>query len=238
MWSNTDPCLHAAFLPVVHRLDAPAGYDATMPKPSPDDTAGHVVHVLERFDAPTSVPESLLLPKHLGTLGRVIFAFVNVVVTVAALFALYFLWWVDEEPPGWWFNLIFTAMIGGIPVVLWALLIGTGEEAKFDRAMQSRWDESRHYARAERGSVLARDIRLTENGSVSSFDLTVTLGDGSTLRGRGCPRTAPNKSLLQSQVPGVGAEVRVWRIVEAGVDPSATPVIIQATDPSVVARQP
>lgn len=207
-----------------------------MPKPldnTADDTAGHVVHLLERLDEPTSAPQSLLLPKHLGTLGRVIFAFVNVVVTVAALFELYFLW--ISETPGWWFNLIFTVMIGGIPVVLWAILIGTGEEAKFDYATQAKWDESRHYARAGRGSVLGRDIRLTENGSVSSFDLTVTLGDGSTLSGRWRPQKSSGPSLLQSQVPGVGAEVRVWRIVEAGVDPSAVPVVIQAADPSVVA---
>jgi len=99
-----------------------------------DDTTGHVVHLLERFDAPTSAPQSLLLPTHLGMFGRVIFAFVNAIVTVAALFALYFLWW-SEESPGWWFNLIFTVMISGIPVALWAILIGTGEEAKFDHAM-------------------------------------------------------------------------------------------------------
>jgi len=87
--------------------------------------------------------------------------------------------------------------------------------------------------------VLARDIRLTEDGSVSSYDLTVMLGDGSTLRGRGSPRTASSRPLLQSQVPGVGAEARVWRVVEVGVDPSAAPVVIQAADPSVVAlRQP
>ncbi|MBB6407226.1 hypothetical protein [Arthrobacter sp. AZCC_0090] len=208
-----------------------------MSKPSIEDTAGHVVHLLERLDAPASAPQSLLLPKHLGPRGRVIFAFVNVIVTIAAVFALYFLWR-SEESPGWWFNLIFTVMIGGIPAVLWAILIGTGEEARFDHALQAKWDQSRHDAGAEWGRVLARDIRLTENGSVSSFDLTVTLDDGSTLRGRWRPEKATRVSLLQSQVPGVGAEVRVWRIVEAGVDPSNIPVVIQAADASVVARQP
>lgn len=218
-------------------MDAPAGYDAAMPKPPLDHTAGHVVHLLERFDAPTSAPQSLLLPKHLGARGRVMFAFVNVIVTAAAVFALYFLW-TSEESPGWWFNLIFTVMIGGIPVAMWAILIGTGDEAKLDHVLQARWDESRHHARAEPGLVLARNIRLTEFGSVSAFGLTVKLGDGSTLRGRGTPDMASSQPLLQSQVPGVGVEVRVWRVVEAGVDPGV-PIVIQAADPSVVVtRQP
>lgn len=64
------------------------------------------------------------------------------------------------------------------------------------------------------------------------------LGDGSTLSGRGTPDMASIQPLLQSQVPGVGVEVRVWRVVEAGVDPGV-PIVIQAADPSVVVtRQP
>lgn len=210
------------------------GYHVVMLKPAPDETTGHVVHLLESFDSATSAPRSLLLPRHLGTFGRVMFAFVNVLATVGAVFALRLLW--TDETPGWWFNVIFTIMIGGILVVLWVILIGTGEEAKSDRAMQAMWEASGHRARAERGSVLARDVNLAEDGRVSSFDLVVMLDGGQTLSGRWRPQRASSRLLLQPQVPGVGAEVRVWRVVEPGTAPGVVPLVIQVGDPSVVVR--
>jgi hypothetical protein len=37
--------------------------------------------------------------------------------------------------------------------------------------------------------------------------------------------------LLQTEVPGVGAKVRVWRIREAGPE---DPLVVEVQDPSVV----
>ncbi|MEZ2388340.1 hypothetical protein AB6813_02110 [bacterium RCC_150] len=205
-----------------------------MLKPSLDESAGHVVHLLERLGKPTSAPQSLQLPRHLGTFGRVMFAFINVLATAGAVFSLRLLW--TDETPGWWFNVIFTVMIGGIPVALWAILMGTGEEAKSDRAMQATWDEIRHQARAEHGSVLARDINLAEDGRISSFDLVVMLDAGQTLSGQWRPERASSRLLLQPQVPGIGSDVRVWRVVGANVASGALPLVIQVADPSVVVR--
>ncbi|KRC61448.1 hypothetical protein ASE14_11300 [Agromyces sp. Root81] len=206
-----------------------------MSKPSSEVTVGHVVHLIERFDAADRAPESLLLPKRMRTLGRVMFALAGLVATAGAVAALVMLW--TDETPGWWFNVIFTVMIGGIPVVLWAILIGSIQDAGAERAMQEVWQEHRHHARAERGSVADRRIALSDDGSVSSFDLVVTLGTGGTLEGSWRPRTSSSRPLLQTQVPGVGTAVRVWRIADAGVDPSASPVVIEVTDPTVVVQQ-
>ncbi|MBM7832557.1 hypothetical protein JOE59_003262 [Agromyces cerinus] len=203
-----------------------------MLKPSSDDTAGRVVHLLERFDTAENAPEALWFPKRMRTPGRVMFALAGLVATAAAAVALVLLW--TDETPGWWFNLIFTVMISGIPITLWAILIGSIQEAGTERAMQETWQEHRHHARAEQGSVTDRRIALSDDGSVSSFDLVVALGNAGTLRGTWRPRTSSGRPLLQTQVPGVGTEVRVWRIADAGADPSASPVVIEVADPTVV----
>ena len=117
-----------------------------MLKPSPVDAAGHVVHLIERFDAAEHAPESLLLPKRMRTPGRVMFALVGLVATAGAVAALVLLW--TDETPGWWFNLIFTVMICGIPVVVWAILIGSIRDARAERAFEETWQEHRHRARA------------------------------------------------------------------------------------------
>ncbi|KQZ11520.1 hypothetical protein ASD23_05655 [Agromyces sp. Root1464] len=205
-----------------------------MLKPSSDATAGHVVHLIERFDTPQSAPESLLLPKRMRTLGRAMFALAGVIATVGAAVALVPLW--TDETPGWWFNLIFTIMIGGIPVVVWAILVGSIQDAAAERALQETWQEHRDRARAEPGTVADRRIALSDDGSVSSFDLVVTLGRGATLSGSWRPRTSSGRPLLQTQVPGVGTAVRVWRIADADVAASASPVVIEVADPTVVVQ--
>ena len=218
----------------VHDSFPCGSYDAAMFTPASDDTAGHVVHLLGRLDTPETAPDSLQLPKRMRTPGRVMFALAGLVATVGAVAALVLLW--TDETPGWWFNLIFTVIIGGIPVAVWAILIGSIQEAGAERAMQEAWQEHRHQARAERGNVADRRIALSDDGSVSSFDLIVTLGNEGTLRGSWRPRTSSDRPLLQTQVPGVGTAVRVWRIADAGVDPSASPAVIEVADPTVVVQ--
>lgn len=209
-------------------------YDVGMSIVSFEVPDGHVVHVLERLDSRAAAPQSLLLPNHLTSFGRVVFAFGNVIGTLGAFAGIYLLW-SDPETPGWWFNLIFTVILGGIPVVLWAILIGSGQEAQSDRALQTMWDEVRHDARAVSGVVLGRDVTLSEDGAVSTFTLTVSLSDGSTLSGRWRPQKASSRLLLQQQVPGVGAAVRVWKLADAVTGPRSAPAIIEVADSSVVA---
>ena len=205
-----------------------------MSKPLVDDTAGHVVHFVERLDASAPVPSSLMLPKHLGAFGRLFFALVNVLATTAAGDAVYLLW--TEETPGLWFNVLFSVMIGAIPVVLWAILIGTGAEAKADLQRQAVWERGRHLAKSWPGIILARDTRLAEEGSVSSFHVTVELDDGSKVSGWWRPLKASTRLLLQPQVPGIGSAVLVWRV--AGDNRADSPLIIQVIDPTVVQQRP
>lgn len=206
-----------------------------MPKPPSDATVGHVVHLLERLDPGESAPESLRLPKRMRTPGRVMFALAGLVATAGAAVALVLLW--TDETPGWWFNLIFTVMIGGIPVVLWAILVGSIQDARTERALQECWQEHRHRARAEHGTVADRRIALSDDGSVSSFDLVVTLRGEEALSGSWRPRTSSGRPLLQTQVPGVGTAVRVWRIADADAAASASPVVIEVADPTVVVQR-
>lgn len=205
-------------------------------QPTEDDTTGHVVHLLDRLDGAPAAPESLLLPKRMRTPGRVVFALVSLVASVGAVFAITMLW--VEETPGWWFSLLFTVMIGGIPVAMWAILIGSIEEARVEVAMQLAWMEGRHRARAEPGTVAQRRTGLADDGSVSSFDLVVTVGDGQTIAGGWRPPTASGRRLLQTQVPGVGSPVRVWRLDDAGagVRSGPSPIVIEVADPTVVVR--
>ncbi|WP_022892494.1 hypothetical protein [Agromyces subbeticus] len=203
-------------------------------QPTEEDTTGHVVHLLDRLDGAAAAPESLLLPKRMRAPGRVVFALVSLVASVGAVFAITMLW--IEETPGWWFSLIFTVMIGGIPVALWAILIGSIEEARVERAMQLAWRDGRHRARAAAGTVAERRTGLSDDGSVSSFDLVVTLGDGQTIAGSWRPPTASGRRLLQTQVPGVGTLVRVWNLADAGAGSSASPVVIEVADPTVVVQ--
>lgn len=204
-------------------------------QPTEDDTTGHVVHLLDRLDGAPAAPESLLLPKRMRTPGRVVFALVSLVASVGAVFAITMLW--IEETPGWWFSLLFTVMIGGIPVALWAILIGSIEEARVERAMQLAWLEGRHRARAEPATVAQRRTGLADDGSVSSFDLVVTLGVGQTIAGSWRPPPASSRRLLQTQVPGVGTPVRVWRLADARAGSGPSPIVIEVADPTVVTQQ-
>ena len=198
-----------------------------------DEAAGRVVHFVDRLDGSGPAPESLMLPRHSGVVGRLVFAAVNVLVMVVIAFALYFLW--TDETPGLWFNLLFTVFLGAIPVVLWAIFIGSGAEAKSDQQRQAVWEQTRERAQAVRGTVVAREIRLAEEGSVSSFRLEVALEDGSATSGRWRPGKASSRLPLQPQVPGVGSEVLVWRVATANI--ASHPLIIQVIDPTVVKPQ-
>lgn len=205
-----------------------------MPKPPSADTTGHVVHLLERLDDSGTVPESLGLPARPGPAGHSLFAVANVVATIGVVAALMLLW--SGATPGWWFDAIFTVLLAAIPVILWALLVGSISGAKQERAMQAEWAVLRDGAHAEHGAVLARDIRLSEDGTVSSFDLTVSGAERAVFHAEWRPRSARSRGLLQPQVPGIGAPVRIWLAPATadGVEPKPL-IVVEVADPSVVA---
>ncbi|MBN7138927.1 hypothetical protein A7A76_07395 [Lysobacter enzymogenes] len=132
--------------------------------------------------------------------------------------------------PGWWFDLLFTLMLAGLAAALWALRAASIRQARFERGLQARWRELAPAAVATAGRVVGRDWVLAEDGSVSSFVLTVQAGEGESVSGLWQPANA-RQSLLQAQVPGIGAPVRIWRAPGA---PADAPLAIEVADPSVV----
>jgi len=202
-----------------------------MPKSSAFDYAdGRVVHLLPRLQPAASArpPEALALPGRMGPAGRAWFAVANAFASALAAWGVYILW--THDTPGGWFDLLFTVMLAGLAAALWALRAASIRQAQFERGLQARWRELAPAAAAASGRVAGRDWVLAEDGSVSSFELTVRLDDSETVSGRWQPATA-RQSLLQAQVPGIGAPVRVWRAPQA---PADAPLAIEVADPSVV----
>ncbi|WP_206413783.1 hypothetical protein [Lysobacter enzymogenes] len=202
-----------------------------MPKPPALDYAdGRVVHLLPRLDPPASArpPDALALPSRLGPAGRAWFAVANTFASALAAWGICILW--THATPGWWFDLLFTLMLAGLAAALWALRAASIRQARFERGLQARWRELAPAAVATAGRVVGRDWVLAEDGSVSSFVLTVQAGEGESVSGLWQPANA-RQSLLQAQVPGIGAPVRIWRAPGA---PADAPLAIEVADPSVV----
>ncbi|MBX9401642.1 hypothetical protein K4L06_09980 [Lysobacter sp. BMK333-48F3] len=211
----------------------PARYHARMSTHrTQDDQDGHVVHLVPRLDAaaPPSAPppESLRFPRRMGTAGRTGFAFLNLVASAGAAWAIVQLW--TDETPGWWFNLIFTVLLACLVLALWAILAGSIRQATLERRLEALWREIGPTAVATAGQVTGRCWVLAEDGSVSSFVLLVRLADGLALQAHWNPDNS-RECLLQTQVPGVGAQARVWRVPDAAAD---APLVIETADPSVV----
>ena len=186
----------------------------------------NVVHLLQQW-GDESPPADLRLGGAMKPGARAALAVALAVESLAACFLVWVLW--TNETPGWWFSLLFTVFLAGISVALWAVYasaIRTGSERALAQAV---WTESLGSARPTAGTVIARDVSTTDDGSVSSFDLTVLAG--SQLQGTWQRRTASARLLLQTQVPGVGAAVRVW---SASGAPAGSPSVIEVLDPTVV----
>lgn len=205
-----------------------ARYHAAMPETwTHDNFDGHVVHLLPRLGAPTGAPETLRFPSRMGIAGRVLFALLNIIATGGAAWEIFALW--TNETPGWWFNLLITAVTVGLVVVLWAILVGSIRQAKIERDLQAAWHRIGSTAVAEAGQVIDRRWVLAEDGAVASFDLLVRTAGGLTLCG--CWRPANSRGcLLQSQVPGIGSETRIWRGPQTSAD---APLVIEVADPTV-----
>lgn len=194
---------------------------------------GHVVHLVPRLDAATppsaTPPESLRFPRRMGAAGRTGFALLNLVASAGAAWAIVRLW--TDETPGWWFNLIFTVLLACLALALWAVLVGSIRQAALERRLEALWREIGPTAVATAGQVTGRRWVLAEDGSVSSFALVVRLADGLALQARWNPDNT-RECLLQTQVPGVGAQARIWRVPDAAAD---APAVVEVADPSVVA---
>ncbi|UHQ24887.1 hypothetical protein LVB77_09510 [Lysobacter sp. 5GHs7-4] len=204
-----------------------------MPKPSTYDYAdGHVIQLLPRLDAaasPGPPPEALKLPQRMGPTGRLLFALMCATTSACAAWMIYELW--TGETPGWWFDLLFTVMIGGLALALWAILIGSVRQARHEARLRTAWHDIAPTAIAVPARVTDRYWALAEDGAVMTFTLTVQDEDGRTVCGEWHPEHSRGQ-LLQTQVPGIGAAARVWRTADAGAD---APLVIEVADPSVVA---
>lgn len=209
-----------------------ARYHAAMSKSRTHDGIDrHVIHLMPRLKTaalPGQAPEALRLPRRMGTSGRVSFALLNMIATAGAGWTIHALW--TNETPGWWFNAIFTVMTGGLAVALWAILIGSIQEANLERRLQMVWRDIAPSAIAVVGRVTDRHWVLADDGSVASFTLVVQPSDGQPLHGQWRPANS-REYLLQPQVPGIGSEARIWRAPDAS---NETPLVIEVADPTVV----
>lgn len=205
-----------------------------MPTPSTHDhdhDDGHVIHLLPRLEAASPLvqaPEALAFPPRMRRTGRILFALLNVIASAGAAWAIYLLW--TDDTPGWWFNLIFTVMLGGLALALWAVLSGSIQQAKREARLQTIWRGIAPRAVATGGRVSERRWKLAEDGAVASFSLVVQIPGDRPICGHWRP-TSSREQLLQTQVPGVGAEARVWRAANSA---HQAPLVIEVADPSVV----
>lgn len=191
---------------------------------------GHVVHLLQHW-GDGGPPAELRVKPPLGSSARVALTVLLSAVTAFGLFLLVILW--THPTPGWWFTVLFTVMIGGLLLALWASYrVALRSGADRQRAAV-RWIEIRDAARSSPGVIVNRTVNTSDDGSVSSFELVVRTDPGLTVAGVWRPRSVLQsgsvRSLLQPQVPGVGAVARVWRVAEA------EPLVIEVLDPTVAA---
>jgi hypothetical protein len=155
-------------------------------------------------------------------------ALFSTTLSIGAALGIWLLW--TNETPGWWFNVLFTVMNACIAVAPWPILANSIREAGLENRLEAVWRDIRSIAVATHGRVINRHCALAEDGSVASFTLLIEVPDCQPI----CAKRYPineGEYLLQTQVPGVGSEVRVWRIPNASAD---TPIVIEVADPSVV----
>ncbi|GAA4399247.1 hypothetical protein [Tsukamurella soli] len=154
--------------------------------------------------------------------ARGVMVAVSAVGTVIGLAGLSVLW--TQPMPGWWFTAVFTVMIVVVLAGFWAAYLTSIARARRERDSARAWTTRCAGARMAAGRVTARDVALAESGGVSGFTLEVTPDAGPPLTARwhgGAER------LLQTQVPDIGAPVRVWT--------ADWMAVVEAGDPTVVA---
>ncbi len=189
-------------------------------------SAGQVVVLVEHWPDPVP-PADLPVHGPLRTTSRVVLVALLVLVTAAAAGASVALW--NAATPGWWFSLLFTVLFGALVVALWIGFLGSVVQSSERVRARARWADAAGRVERLDGVVSARTVSTSEDGGVDGFTLVVDTAEG-TVCAKWERLTARSRMLLQSQVPGVGARARVWRIREADDD---GPVVVEVLDPSV-----
>ena len=193
---------------------------------SPSSAEGHVVHLLQRWD--DAAPAGLRIKPKLRVQAQVALIVMLILAAALGIAGILMLW--TTPTPGWWFSLLFTVMIGGLVVAVWAVFFTALRSGAERERASARWIETFDAVRSAPGVVVERHVNTIEDGTVAAFELTVRTEQGVTVAGTWRPRST--RPLLQPQVPGVGSSVRVWSIPDAA---ATDPLVIESLDPTVVA---
>lgn len=196
--------------------------------PPPSASVGQVVVLLERWPDPVP-PAELPIRGAMRAGARVVFVVLLVLATVVGAGTVVPLWTLPT--PGVWFSVLFTVFIAVVVVVLWLVYIGALAHSASRARARTRWRAAAGRIERLDGTVVARTVSTIEDGGVDRFELTVDTSQGRSSATWERP-TARSRMLLQTQVPGVGASARVWRIRQAGAE---DPLVVEILDPSVVA---
>lgn len=186
-----------------------------------DAPVGQVVHVVREFSA--EPPAALGLPTRLSTIAKAILGGGLVLATLGVAVLVRQLWLADD-PPGLLFQLLFTAFPGLVLFGFWFGYLASFGDAAKERDVERRWADLRGSAQLGHGTVDDRRVRTSDTGGVTAFVLEI-VGDGAPCSAQW---RSTGDELLQPQVPGVGAPVRVWRTTSDG------PLVVEVLDPTVV----
>ncbi|NLP86114.1 hypothetical protein HF576_19965 [Microbacterium sp. CFH 90308] len=199
-----------------------------------DAPAANVVHLVADHDDLGAAPESVPFGQRI-TAGAALVLWALLAAAAAGSAVLLTGLWAGDSP-GWWFNLIFTVLPALFLFGCALALLESRRSARRERRLSARWEATRANARSTVATIVDRDVRLTEHGSVSSFIVAVRTDDGREVRARWYRSSGSNadRALLQPQVPALGSEVRIWAVPEASVD---DPHVVVALDPSVAPRR-
>lgn len=195
---------------------------------------GHTVRLLPALLSTDEVPAELALPTRIGRAAR---AGAGVALTLATICGLVFIvgLWTDmfgaEPIPGAWFSAIFTVLIGVVVVGFWAGFGYAKQSRRLESTAQDDWVALRDTMTAAPGRITERVVQLGDRGEVLGFTLVIAHGAGARdiARWRELPQ---HNSLLQPQVPAVGAEVRIWTPAHLNSRPGAQILLVDAVDPT------
>lgn len=195
--------------------------------PSPSASVGQVVVLLERWPDPVP-PAELPIRGAMRPGARAVFVVLLLLATVVGAGTLIPIW--TTPTPGVWFSVLFTVFIAALVLVLWFVFAGALAQSAMRVRALARWRGASGRIERLDGTVVARTVSTIEDGGVDRFELSVETSAGMSAAVWERP-TARSRMLLQTQVPGVGAKARVWRIRDAGPE---DPLIVEVQDPSVV----
>lgn len=187
---------------------------------------GQVVALVERWShasPPTELPGRTPLRRG----ARVVLVALLVLASLVGAGSVVPLW--TTSTPGLWFSLLFTVFIAALVAALWIAYAGAVAQSAARERARARWRRAGGRIERRDGSVVARTVSTIEDGTVERFELTVEIGARPLTAAWERP-TARTRTLLQTQVPGVGAPCRVW-CIRGGQDDD--PLVVEVQDASV-----